>query len=218
MRIAIIKLSALGDIVHAMVALQYIKKYITGVKIDWLVEERFAGLLENNPDIDQILTVNIKGLKKNPGSLISEIKKIRTYADNNYDLVIDAQGLIKSAISARLLGNKVAGFDKNSIREEAAAWFYDVKINSPYDENTIDRNARVLSMPLGFSITKAQIVEKKAFLVAKNPNPELNGFFPTNRKTIVFVIGSTWESRNYPAEKFVEIAQGLPEKLSRHLG
>ncbi|WP_411726459.1 lipopolysaccharide heptosyltransferase I [Methyloglobulus sp.] len=211
MRIAIVKLSALGDIIHAMVALQFIKQNAPGIQIDWIVEDRFAGILQNNPDISHIFTVNLKALKKNKLAIFQEIKKIRHYAKNHYDLVIDAQGLIKSAVTARLLGKRVAGFDAGSIREKTASWFYDVKVTCAYHENTIDRNAYVLSTPLGFKITSDQILSKKPFLYAENANPQLDGFFSINRNTIVFVIGSTWESKNYPPEKFVNIARALQE-------
>lgn len=63
MRVAIVKLSALGDIVHAMVALQFIKEYARDIRIDWVVEECYAELLAHNPDIDRILTVNLRALK-----------------------------------------------------------------------------------------------------------------------------------------------------------
>jgi heptosyltransferase I len=215
MRIAIVKLSALGDIVHAMVALQFIKKQLPEVAVDWIVEERFADILQGNPDIAKILTVNLKALKKNKLAIFKEIKKIRCYAKNNYDWVIDAQGLVKSAITARLLGNRVAGFDKNSIREKAASWFYDVNVSCAYHENTIDRNALVLSGPLGFKITRDEILAKTPFLfVANVENAKLDDYFPKitgSRKSLLFVVGSTWESRNYPAEKFVKIAQHLQE-------
>lgn len=209
MRIAIVKLSALGDIVHAMVALQFIRLQHPDIEIDWIVEERFAGILQHNPDISQVLTVNLKALKTNKLAVFRELKKIRHYANNNYDLVIDAQGLIKSAITARLLGKKVAGFDKNSIREQAASWFYNEKVKCAYNENTIDRNALILSKPLGFNITSDQILAKKPFLYSDYANPQLDEYFPKNRNTIIFVIGSTWESRNYPTSRFVKIAQNL---------
>ena len=209
MRIAIVKLSALGDIVHAMVALQFIREKHPDIEIDWLVEERFAGILQHNLDISQVLTVNLKALKTNKLAIFHELKNIKEYANNHYDLVIDAQGLLKSAITARFLGKKVAGFDKNSIREKAASWFYDEKVACAYDRNTIVRNAIVLSKPLGFNITTDQILNKKPFLHFDNANPELDGYFQKNRNTIVFVIGSTWESRNYPVEKFVNIARIL---------
>ena len=211
MRIAIVKLSALGDIVHAMVALQFIKAQFGDIEIDWIVEERFAGLLQANPDISQILSVNIKALKKNKLTFFQELKKIRAYAKNNYDLVIDAQGLIKSAVTAKLLGKRIAGFDENSIREKTASRLYDIKIACAYDENTINRNATVLSAPLGFTITHDEILTKKPFLFVENASQELDGYFPSKLNTVMFVIGSTWASRNYPVEKFVKIAQALPD-------
>jgi heptosyltransferase I len=211
MKIAIVKLSAMGDIVHAMVALQFIKAQVPNLQIDWIVEQRFAGILANNPDINAIYTVNLKSLKTHKAGIFQQIKTIRDYAKNNYDLVIDAQGLLKSAITARLLGKPVAGFDKDSIREKAAAWFYDVKVASAYDANTIDRNALVLSQPLGINITPEQILNKKPFLFFSDTNQPFADFLSTDKHNIILVISSTWESRNYPAEKFVAVAEALQQ-------
>lgn len=211
MKIAIVKLSALGDIVHAMVALQFIKARSPDIRIDWIVEQRFAEVLKHNPDIDNILTVNLKALKTDKSGLFAEFKKIRSYANNNYDLVIDAQGLIKSAVTAKLLGKRIAGFDTDSIREKAASWFYDVKVACAYDANTIDRNALVLSNPLGNDITKEQILGKKPFLFFNNEDPQIYDYLSKDQSNIILVIGSTWDSRNYPAAKFVKIAEALQQ-------
>lgn len=211
MKIAIVKLSALGDIVHAMVALQFIKAHSPDIQIDWIVEQRFAEVLANNPNIDNILTVNLKALKNDKTGIFAEFNKIRSYAANNYDLVIDAQGLVKSAVTARLIGKRVAGFDADSIREKAASWFYGIKVACAYDANTIDRNALILSKPLGISIGKEQILNKQPFLFFNNEDPSIYDYLSTDRKNIVLVIGSTWESRNYPAEKFVKIAEALQQ-------
>ena len=211
MKIAIVKLSALGDIVHAMVALQFIKDQYPDCQIDWLVEQGFAEVLRHNPDINHLLTVHLKALKNNKAAVFQEIKKVRAYAKQDYDLVIDAQGLIKSAITARLLGKKTAGFDKPSARESAAAWFYDLTVNCAYDTNTIDRNAFVLSQPLGFSISPEQIHHKQAFLFYKNEDALIYDYLSKDKANIIFVIGSTWESRNYPAEKFVNVANALQQ-------
>lgn len=110
-----------------MVALQFIKAHLPELQIDWLVETRFADLLRDNPDISNILTVNLKATKINKRAIFHEIKTVRNYARERYDLVIDAQGLLKSAIAAKLLGKYVAGFDKNSIRESLASLFYSQK-------------------------------------------------------------------------------------------
>ncbi len=211
MKIAIVKLSALGDIVHAMVALQFIKTHSPTLQIDWVVEQRFADILKNNPDIDNILTVNLKALKTNKAGLFAQLKKIRSYAGNHYDLVIDAQGLIKSAVTAKMIGTRIAGFDADSIREKAASWFYDVKVACAYDANTIDRNALILSKPLGIDISTEQILNKKPFLFFSNEDPQINDLLSKDRANIVLVIGSTWDSRNYPADKFVKIAKALQQ-------
>jgi heptosyltransferase-1 len=227
-KIAIVKLSALGDIVHAMVALQFIKAHSPEIQIDWIVEERFAGLLKNNPDIDNILTVNLKALKTDKAGIFSQFKKIRSYAVNNYDMIIDAQGLIKSAAIAKLVlpgmvcmpqvgqelarrGTRIAGFDAGSVREKAASWFYDVKVACAYDVNTIDRNALILSNPLGFNISTEQILNKKPFLFFNNEDPQIYDLLSKDRSNIVLVIGSTWNSRNYPAAKYVKIAEALQQ-------
>ena len=209
MKIAIVKLSALGDIVHAMVALQFIKAALPDVQIDWLVEQRFAGLLADNPDINRILTVNLKALKTDKSGVFQEIAKIKSYAANGYDLVIDAQGLIKSALVARLLSSRCAGFDKHSIREKAAAYLYRQTVACPYDANTIDRNVAVLTQPLGIQVSREQIVNKQPFLFYQPPEQSLDDFFLAGQSHVLFVIGSTWPSRNYPKEKYLQVARGL---------
>ena len=210
-KIAIVKLSAMGDIIHSMVALQYIKKQYPHILIDWFVEESFATILENNPHIDNIYKINLKSIKKNKFEIFNQIKLIKKYSKNSYDLVIDAQGLIKSALVSKLLGKNIAGFDKNSIREKAATFFYNEKVSIPYDENTIDRNVKVISEPLGFEITSKMILEKEPFLFFKDENPIIYDFLEKDKKNIVFVIGASWRSKIYPKEKFAKIIDNLDE-------
>lgn len=165
MKIAIVKLSAMGDIIHAMVALQYIKKNNPSLQIDWIVEQGFAQVLEGNPHIDHILVVNLKAIKKDKKQFFTEIKRVNKYAENSYDLVIDAQGLLKSAFVARLLGKNRAGFSKSSIREGMASYFYNHKIEIAYDANTIDRNVKVISEPLNVEITPEIYRKKRGFFI-----------------------------------------------------
>lgn len=208
MKICIVKLSAMGDIIHAMVALEYIKKSLPNAQIDWVVEEGFSSLLDHNPHITNILKVNLKSLKVKKSAVFKQIKLLRTFSKNNYDIIIDAQGLLKSAIVSKIIGAKViAGYSKSSIREGIASYFYDKKITIPYHENTIDRNVRVLCEPLNITTTQESILTKKSFLY----------FGDVHTQTIaqpynLFVIGSTWESRNYPKEKFVTIAERLEQR------
>jgi heptosyltransferase-1 len=212
MKVAIVKLSAMGDIIHAMVALQYIKKANPFIQIDWIAEKGFVPILEGNPDITTILPVNLKSIKKDKKTLFTQIALVKAYAKNNYDLVIDAQGLFKSAMTAKLLGNNRAGFSKDSIREGIASYFYNYKVHIGYTANTIDRNAKVMSEPLDVDITKQMILDKEAFLYYQQ-SPKIDALLSAEQKNIIFVIGSTWESRNYPKEKFAQISDGLKQNV-----
>jgi heptosyltransferase-1 len=193
-----------------MVALQFIKAALPNAQIDWIVEQGFAEVLADNPDIRSILTVNLKALKTDKKLLFREFSKVKQFHQNQYDLVIDAQGLIKSALVARLLSKQNAGFDKNSIREKWAAWFYQQTVACPYDANTIDRNVKVLTQPLGIEVNQQQILNKKPFLFFKPASVSLDEYFQPDQPNILLVIGSTWPSRNYPKQQFLQLIQALP--------
>jgi len=207
MKIAIVKLSALGDIIHTMVSLQFIKNHYPDSYIDWIVDEQFKSILENNPHIRRIHTVALKKAKKESSILLmlKELKKLR--ALEQYDLVIDAQGLIKSAIVSRCISTKKnIGFGKKSIREPLASFFYNQKVSIGYDKNTIDRNIKVICSSLNIEVGRDKIIDKQPFIFSSHQNQLIS------RPYIVFVVGSTWESRNYPKEKFVEVAKKLNKK------
>jgi len=207
MKICIVKLSAMGDIIHSMIALQFIKKNIPDSQIDWIVEDGFKGILQNNPHVNNILPVNLKSIKKNRSEILTQYRLLKSYSKNNYDIVIDAQGLIKSAIVSRIIGAKtIAGFDKNSIRESFASIFYNYKINIKYEENAIERNVRVICESLGIKYTKDDILKKSSFLFFKEDKSE------TYEPYIVLVVGASRENKIYPKEKFAKLVDMLEEK------
>jgi len=194
MKIAIVKLSALGDIVHSMVVLQYIKKQIPNAAIDWFVEEKFAGILENNPHISNIHKLK---LKNNKLGFLNEYKKLKKLTP--YDIVIDLQGLIKSAIVSKILGKQVIGFDKNSLREPLASLFYTKSFAIAYEENVIIRNITLTCKALKLKVPDLQI--KEPFLYS---NSKLE-FKPT----LLICVGSSWKSKIYPKEQFIEVINAL---------
>ena len=125
MKIAIVKLSALGDIIHAMIVLQFIKRCNQEIEVDWVVDESYKELLEYHPDIHKIQVVSIKKAKREKSLfvLINQLRKVRKFGP--YDLVIDLQGLIKSAVISHLIPSPITiGFDKSSIRESISAILY----------------------------------------------------------------------------------------------
>ncbi|MBT3279849.1 MAG: lipopolysaccharide heptosyltransferase I [Campylobacteraceae bacterium] len=197
----------MGDVIHAMVVLQFIKKQIPSCQIDWIVEDGFKGVLENNPHIDNILAVNLKSIKKKKSEIFNQIKLLNEYAKNQYDIVIDAQGLIKSAIVAKIVGekkvgSKIVGFDKDSTREGIASWFYNETVNIAYDKNVIDRNCTLISKSLDISISKEDILNKEPFLYSEKIDND-------SGNNILFVVGASKENKMYPKELFLEIANNL---------
>lgn len=196
----------MGDIVHTMVVLQFIKRQYPDIHIDWIVEESFAQILRHNPHIDNILTINLKSIKKSVFNIFGEINKIREFSKNDYDLIIDAGGLIKSAIVAFLLGKNRVGFDKNSIREKLSYLFYTQSVNIGYEKNIIDRNIKVICEPLGIKVTKEDILDKKPFLFFES---SYSWFLNKDKKNILLVLGASRANKIYPKEKFVEIANAI---------
>lgn len=201
-RIAIVRLSALGDIVNTAVVLQIIHQYYPDALIDWYVEEAFAPVLKGHPLIHEIIAVPIKRIKqqKSLSLLNATIRSLR--AREPYDQIIDAQGLLKSAIVASLLPGPVHGFDRYSAREKAASWFYQTTSSIPYDVNVIKRNVMVITHALGIPYSDL-LIEDKQPLFSFDGSPQ-------SEKKIALVIGASWPSKCYPKEQFALLCDLLP--------
>jgi heptosyltransferase-1 len=203
----------MGDIIHSAIVLQFIKAKYPDAQIDWIVEKSMSAVLKDNTDIDSIIEVELKKFKrtKKLSDLLNQINIIKKLPE--YDYIIDMQGLLKSALITKFMKGTVCGFDKNSIREGIASYFYDKKLSIPYDSNTIDRNAQVVAQSLNIEISQEKILHKQPFLFYKDENQIIYEYLQNDKKNIIFVIGSTWPSRNYPKEKFVELANMLKENI-----
>jgi heptosyltransferase-1 len=208
MRIAIVKLSAMGDIVHAMIVLQCIKKLNPKISIDWIVDESFKDLLKHNPHINKLHLVNFKYAKNNNSILtfFKDLNKLRHL--DLFDLVIDMQGLIKSAIISKVLPSKqIIGFDKFSIRESLASNFYNKKLNCSYETNVILRNVALVEFALGFIVEKQQIYNKLPLLYSNAK--ELGFNIKQSKKNILLIPGASHPSKRYPVESFAQLALSL---------
>lgn len=197
MKICIVKLSAFGDIVHSSVVLQFIKTHFKTAEIWWVCEDRFANLLENHTLISGIIKLNLKDKK-----FLQSYKSLKNAP--KFDIILDLQGLIKSAIVARILGKNIVGFDKNSIRESLASLFYSKKVACDYSQNIIIRNLTLVSKGLNFELNKQEILDKNPCFVYKNQK-EPNSF----KKGILIVVGSSVKTKIYP--KFTEVINSLKE-------
>ncbi len=210
-RIALVRLSALGDIVNSAVVLQFLHKEFPLAKIEWITEEVFAPLLQNHPFVHAVHTLNLKKLKTQKSfSLLKEtILYLRSLGE--FDVIVDIQGLIKSAIVSRLIGKNLHGFDKNSAREGFASYFYKTTSHIAYEENIVKRNALVVCDALGFVITDAMLLNKEPIFTHSKLGPKSAAVMAKVQKNIALVIGASWESKKYPKEKYAALCDALGE-------
>ena len=208
MRIAIVKLSALGDIVHAMIVLQYIKKFNPKISIDWIVDEKFKDLLKFNPHVNQLHLVNFKDAKNNK-SILAFLKDLNQLRHHDlYDLVIDMQGLVKSAIISKLLPSKqIIGFDKFSSREKFASNLYNKKLDCSYEINVVLRNIALIEFALDFSVDKQQIYKKVPFIYSNVKELDFNN--TKSKKNILLIPGASHPSKRYPVKGFSKLVNLL---------
>lgn len=203
MNIAIVRLSALGDIVNSAFVLQFIKQKYPNAKITWICEEVFSDIFKGMQSL-HVKTINLKKIKKEKSFLLLKqtINELKTLG--NFDVVVDMQGLIKSALTARIISPNTHGFDKNSIREKPASWFYKTTTNIPYEENVVKRNAKIISDVIGLDITDKMILNKQKVFPVLHVNS-----FKNDKPNVVFIIGASWDSKIYPKKSLVEVINGL---------
>ena len=204
MKIAIVKLSALGDIVHAMVVLQFIKTYNPKIEIDWIIEACYKDLLDFNPDISKAHTVNFKKIKQKKSLylLYKELKRLRNFGP--YDIVLDMQSLIKSAIISRLIPSTLTlGFDKSSAREGGSSIFYNKTFKYGYEKNVIERNFELIKFALDLPFKLGELDQKKPFLYLDDKYPTIK--LSKIKKNIVLIPGASFLSKRYSVENFTKL-------------
>jgi heptosyltransferase-1 len=186
---AIIKLSSLGDIIHSLVVLPKLNK-----KIDFFVDNVFKEILEYNPYIENIIPVRLREAKKNKSLYIKEFVRLKSM--NTYEKVYDLQGLIKSALLARLVGDKVIGF--KAPRESLARFFYDEK-KEIFGDIAIRRYLNLFDMD---DIEYLKNHPKLFFYKDRDFK-----FLSKNKKNIVFIIGASWECKKVPLKIWDDLAK-----------
>lgn len=200
-RIAIIRLSALGDIVNTAVVLQIIVAHYPNAMIDWFAEEAFAPILENHSLLNEVIPIPLKRLKKTRSFTLLKEMIHALKSREHYDHIIDAQGLLKSALVASFLPGKVHGFDSKSARESIAAWFYSTTSSIPYNISVIRRNVMVICEALQIPYSDTLIEQK---------TPVFDSLIASCEPKIALVIGASWPSKCYPKEHFATLCDLLP--------
>ncbi|TPH45513.1 lipopolysaccharide heptosyltransferase I [Helicobacter pylori] len=211
MKIAIVRLSALGDIIVSAVFLAAIKERFTDAQIEWFVDERFSAILEHSPYIDKLHPIALKSAFKtfNPLKIFKLFKSLRAY---EYDIIIDMQGLVKSALITQMLkAPKKVGFDYASAREGLSTFFYSQKVSIAYDEPILKRNFTLLSHALNLPKKEiSQSLSSRFKVFSYQDSPKINALnLNQNKPKILFVLETSKINKTYPTERFKELALAL---------
>ncbi len=202
MRVLIVKTSSLGDVLHTLPALSDAVRAVPGICFDWVVEEAFAEIPAWHPAVDSVIPVAVRRWRNRPlqGFSNGEYGKfLRMLRARQYDKIIDAQGLIKSALLSRMAHGVRCGLDRSSAREAWAAWAYQERYVIPKSQHAIQRVRQLFAAALGYTLPENNLdygIECAQFLAYRY----------TDRYT-VFLHGTTWSSKQWPEAYWIELAR-----------
>jgi heptosyltransferase-1 len=158
MRLLIVKTSSMGDVVHALPVASDIRAQRPELQVDWLVEAPFAALPALHPAVHEVLPLAWRKWRRRlrERATWQAMRSLRTrLRAARYDLVLDLQGLLKSALWARQAGAPVAGYDRASAREPLAAWLYARTAAVDRRLHAIERCRRLAAAHLGYAVQGA---------------------------------------------------------------
>ena len=194
--ILVVRLGAMGDILHTLPAVRALKLGYPDTPLTWVVEPKWAPLLEQNPFVDRVVTLRRESFK----GLVASHRALR---ESSYRFAVDFQGLLKSAlVAAAAQPATIYGFDPGQVRERAAALFYQRKVSSSAT-HVVDRN-------LELAATAGGVCDGPAVFPLPPGSPE--GDLPEGE----FVLASPlagWASKQWPLEHYRALARRLRSEL-----
>lgn len=200
MRVLLIKTSSMGDLIHALPALTDAARIFPDIKFDWLVEEGFAEIPGWHPAVLNVFPVALRRWRKalfareTRAEILALRKKLRA---QQYDLILDAQGLVKSAWLGLLVRGKRSGLDWSSARESFASLFYQQKHKVDFYQHAVVRMRSLFGLALGY-----QPVGEPDFGI--NPAIQQDS---TSAPYLVFLHGTTWPSKQWPESYWIDLAK-----------
>ena len=203
MRVLIVKVSSLGDIIHTLPAVTDAHRAHANLTFDWVVEEGFTEVPSWHPAVDKVIPVAIRRWRRNimKTYLNHEFRSFRRALQGiHYDLVIDAQGLIKSGLISRLSRGLTIGLSNRTIREPLATLFYNKVYSVPWTVHAVDRVRQLFSRALNYDY------KEKELDYGINLDDINTNIGNSKRREVVFLHGTTRISKYWPEEKWRHLA------------
>ena len=221
-RILVVKLSSLGDVVHTMPAVQDLRAAHPGARIDWVVESAFVPLVNRCEGVGRVIACDLRRWRKAPwssstrrewGVFKAALRQVR------YDLVIDLQGLTKSALVAWLAnttpnGRRIAMANQTegSGYEAPTRWVADKTVRLESHVHAIQRSRLVCAAALGYAVQGPAVFGLQALGQAVLP-PALQGLaanpFVPRKPLVALVHGTSRTDKQWPLSSWVALGQRL---------
>ncbi len=158
MKVLLVRLSSMGDLIHTLPAIDDLAKNHPHIQLHWLCEAGFADIARLHPFVKKVHTLKWRYWRKHlfKSETRQQMQALKQeLLTENFDLVIDSQGLLKSAWFARYPQTTIAGFDKKSIREPLASYFYQQKYAVKHGEDAIWRNRELFAQIFEYTFSSA---------------------------------------------------------------
>lgn len=208
MKVLLVKMSSMGDVLHTLPAITDLKAYHSALELHWVIEANFAHLAQWHSGVDHIIPIEQRKWLAQPSwhSYQQWRRWKHQLQQTHYDVVIDAQGLLKSALiarAARTHQGKPAqrhGFDAPREPLAKLAYHHRHKINS--DQHAVTRTRQLFAQTLGYAVTTT-------------PHFGIQPYF-TNAQasaaSVVLIPGTTWHTKHWHFAHWVSLAQELIQK------
>lgn len=208
-RLLIVKTSSMGDVIHMLPAITDMKRASPELEIDWVVEESFAHIPAWHPSVNKVIPVAVRRWRKNlfSASTWQQIRSFRKQIRQTpYDLVIDSQGLFKSAVLSSWAQKHVAGMDKQSAREGIASWFYQDKFSVPRGQHAVPRNRQLAAQVLGYNLQDMPLdygLGSSELIAAANL--ELN----LPERFVIFLHAASTPDKEWPVKQWISLGEEM---------
>ncbi|MBI4852032.1 MAG: glycosyltransferase family 9 protein [Acidobacteria bacterium] len=213
MHFLIVKLSAIGDVVHTLPAVAALRRAYPNSRITWIAERAAANILLGNTTIDELIIIDTKSWRKKfwqPIVLKEVIQTVKKLHSNKIDIAFDFQGLLKSGLIALISGSKKrVGFSDNGLREKASRLFLSNQVNVDDKLHIIEKNLQLIK---SLEIENAQPYEFPISVSSEDTEYINNLLLEYNLKEFAIINpGGGWPTKIWSPKYFGQLSDWLWE-------
>ena len=210
------KLSSIGDVVHALPAAALLRRALPEAKISWIVEKRAAAILEDCPAIDQLIKIDSRAWRQKPlrKASVAQFRSMIRTLSSNFEVAIDFQGLIKSGFIARLskAGRRI-GFEDRDLREKTSKLFLTEQVETSRFGHVIEKNLELARRAIGIGgEAPTQLVAKKEYEFPIAVSEADERYVSARIREIggrfaIINPGGGWATKLWPADHYSKLAE-----------